>query len=281
MTAYSALRTELLRRVNSPNGKQLTSAVAGTYINNAIEDWATSVEPLWRNYGWYVTANQFRYALPSDWIKPKTLTWYQNGGGIPMTYMSPKDYQRAGYLDWQTTSGNPQAYTVIDSELYIAPTPGTTSNTSTLSGAHNTTVTTISVADGTKFHSNAGMVLINSEQIFHQGISSNDLTLAKRAQGGTTAASHSNSDTVKRLDLIAHYFYVPAALSSDGDSPAIPQRWHKTLLHHAIANALFQLGREEEAETQLQIYEGKKLEAKREVRRVQRDEYFNIYSPYA
>lgn len=280
MTAYSALRTELLRRVNSPTGKQITSAVAGAYINNALEDWTNSVEPLWRPYGFYVTANQFRYTLPSDFIKIKTLHWYQNGE-YELKPMSPKNFQRAGYFDWDSTSTHPVAYTIVDNCLWIGPPAGTTSNTSTLSGAHTSSVTTISVADGTKFHSNGGMILINSEQILHQAISTNDLTLAVRGQGGTTAASHSNADTVKRLDLIMNYFYVPAALSTDSAEPAIPQRWHKTLLHHAIAQALFQLGREEEAQIQQSLYEGKKLEAKREMRKVHsRDELDSIYTPY-
>lgn len=279
MTAYSALRTELLRRVNSPGGKQITSAVAGTYINNALEDWANSVEPLWRPYGFYVTAKQFRYALPADFIKPKTVHWYQNGE-YPLTYMSPKDFQRAGYFDWDSSSTRPVAYTIVDNCLWIGPPPGTTSNTSTLNGAHNSSVTTISVADGTQFHANGGMILVDTEQILHQNVSSNDLTLAVRGQGGTTAASHLTAATAYRLDLIMNYFYVPVALSSDSDSPAIPQRWHKTLLHHAIGNALFQLGRDDEAQVQIGLYEGKKLEAKREVRRAQRDEYYSIYTPY-
>jgi len=282
VTAYSALRTELLRRVNTPSGKQITSAVAGTYINNALEDWTNSVEPLWRPYGFYITANQFRYALPSDWVKPKTAHWYQNGHK-PLVYLSPKDFQRRGYLDWNQTVSSPEAYTIIDNCLYLGPPPSTSGNTSTLNGTHNSTVTTIAVGDGTQFHTNGGMILVENEQILHQGISSNNLTLAVRGQAGTTAAAHTpgtGTITVYRLDLIVNYFYVPAALSSDTAEPAIPQRWHKTLLHHAIANALYQLGREVEAGQQMAIYEAKKKEAKAEMRRVQRDEYFSIYSPY-
>jgi len=284
MTAFSALRTELLRRVNAPNGKQITSAVAGTYINNALEDWTTTVEPLWRPYGYYVTAKQFRYALPSDFIKPKTVHWYQNGE-YPLTYMSPKDFQRAGYFDWDATSTRPVAYTIVDNCLWLGPPPGTSSNTSTISNTVSSSATTIQVGDVTKFHSNGGMILIDSEQILHQGqdTSNNDLTLCVRGQGGTTAAAHNPGTAtlpVYRLDLIMNYFYVPPQLSSDTAEPAIPQRWHKTLLHHAIAQALFQLGREDEAQIQLGLYEGKKLEAKREMRRIQRDEYFSIYTPY-
>ena len=281
MTAYSALRTELLRRVNAPNGKQITSAVAGTYINNALEDWTNTVEPLWRPYGLYVTAKQFRYTLPSDYVKIKTLHWYQNGE-YELKPLSPKNFQRAGYFDWDATSTRPVAYTIVDNCLWIGPSPGTSGNTSTLNGSHNDSVTTIAVTDGTQFHTNGGMILVDSEQILHQGISTNDLTLGVRGQGGTTAASHLTAATVYRLDLVMNYFYVPPALSSDSAVPAIPQRWHKTLLHHAIAQALFQLGREDEAQIQQGLYEGKKMEAKREMRKTHsRDELDNIYTPYA
>jgi hypothetical protein len=279
VTAFSNLKTELLQRVNTPTGKQLTSAMAGNFINNALEDWTNTVEPLWRPYGFYVTANQFRYPLPSDHVKVKTLHWYQNGN-FPLKPMTPKNFQRAGYFDWTSAAGRPEAYTIADNCLFIGPRPSTSSNTSTLNGSHTSSVTTISVVDGTQFHDGGGMILVDTEQILHQGISTNDLTLAVRGQAGTTAASHNTAATVYRLDLIMNYFYVPATLSAGADVPAIPQRWQKTMLHHAIAAALFQLGREDEAQIQMGLYEGKKLEAKREMRKVHRDESDSIYTPY-
>lgn len=281
MTAFSALKTEVMQRVNDASGRTITTAIAGRFINNALEDWTNTVEPLWRPYGWYVTAKQIRYTLPSDWVKPKTIMWYQNGSGWEIPYMSPKEFQRRGYMTYNSTASKPEACTVIDGDLWLSHAPGSSSNTSTLNGAvSSTSAATIAVADGTKFHSNAGWALVDSEQIMHQNISTNDLTLCKRGQGGTTAATHLTAATIYRLDLVCTYFYVPVALSSTTDVPAIEQRWQKALLYKAIGDSLQMLGRAEEAQAQLQTYDEKKVEAKREMRRLQRDTYMQVYSPY-
>jgi len=279
MTAFSTLKTEVLQRVNDAGGVTITSAIAGRAINNALEDWTNTVEPLWRPYGWYVTAKQFRYDLPSDWVKPKTLMWYQAGADREIPYLSPKEFQRKGYMAYRGTSSTPEAFTIIDNDLWLGPAPGTTSNSSLMAGSINSSATTITVADGTKFHNHGGMILMGTEQIMHQGISTNDLTLCLRAQGGTTAASHS-CVTAYRLDLVATYFYVPVALSATTDVPAIEQRWQKALLYKAISECYQLCGRDEEAASQMQIYEQKKIEAKREMRKLQRDTYTQVYSPY-
>lgn len=279
MTAFSTLKTEVLQRVNDPSGVAITSAIAGRAINNALEDWTNSVEGVWRPYGWYVTAKQFRYDLPADWVKPKTLMWYQSGADKEIPYMSPKEFQRKGYFAYRGPTSNPEAYTIIDRDLWLGPAPGTTSNSSLMAGTITASATTITVADGTKFHTNGGMILLESEQIMHQGISTNDLTLCLRGQGGTTAASHV-CVTAYRMDLVANYFYVPVALSATTDVPGIEQRWQKMLLYKAIAECWFQVGRNEEAQEQMQIYEAKKTEAKKEMRRLQRDQYTQVYSPY-
>lgn len=281
MTAFSALKTELLQRVNDAGGNTITSTIAYRAINNALEDWTNTVEPLWRPYGWYVTAKQARYTLPSDWVKPKTLMWYQNNANKEIGYLSPKEFQRKGYMSFNSTASNPEAFTIIDGDLWLGPVPGSSSNTTTLNGAvSSTSATTIAVTDGTKFHTNAGWALVDTEQIMHQGISTNDLTLCKRGQAGTTAATHLTLATIYRLDLVATYFYVPAALSASTDVPAIEQRWQKALLYKAISECYALTGRPEESQAQMEIYEQKKKEAKREVRKLQRETYTQVYTPY-
>lgn len=281
MTAFSTLKTELLQRVNDASGRTLTTAIAGRFINNALEDWTNTVEDLWRPYGWYVTAKQVRYTLPSDWVKPKTFMWYQNGSGYEIPYMSPKEFQRKGYMTYNSTSSTPEAVTIIDNDLWLSHAPGSSSNTTTLNGAiSSTSATTIAVTDGTKFHANAGWALVDTEQIMHQNVSTNDLTLCKRGQGGTTAATHLTLATIYRLDLVATYFYVPVALSASTDVPGIAQRWQKALLYKAIGDSLKLLGRSEEGAAELELYEQKKVEAKREMRKLQRDTYTQVFSPY-
>ena len=67
----------------------------------------------------------------------------------------------------------------------------------TLNGAHNDTVTTISLATGTgKKYPSSGTVIINNEAIAYTGVSTDDLTGATRGSEGTTAAAHVDGDAV-------------------------------------------------------------------------------------
>ncbi len=69
--------------------------------------------------------------------------------------------------------------------------------TTTINGAHNDSITTISLAagTGTNFPSN-GSVVLNSEVISYTGVSTDDLTGCTRATQGTTAAAHSDGDDI-------------------------------------------------------------------------------------
>jgi len=68
--------------------------------------------------------------------------------------------------------------------------------TTTLNGAINNSVTTLTLTSGTNFP-NSGTVLINEELITYSGKSTNDLTGLTRGTSGTDAAAHSDGDTVR------------------------------------------------------------------------------------
>lgn len=70
----------------------------------------------------------------------------------------------------------------------------------TLAGAHNASVTTISVTSNAGFP-NAGTVLIDSEWIPYTSLGTNQLLGATRGAYGSTAASHSNLATVAPGEL--------------------------------------------------------------------------------
>lgn len=272
MAALSALRTDLQKRFQDSSGNFLSATPANQFINNAVEDFVNQTEPLWREYGWYVTAKQQRYDLPSDHMKLKTLTWYQNGR-FNVDYIPPKEFQLRGYLDKDTSRANPEYFTIVDNDIYLGPAPSTTSNTTTMNdaGGISATDTSVITTDGTKFQSPGGLILIESEQIAYQNLATNTLSLLLRAQGGTAAATHADGTTIKRMDLVAVYHYTAPTLSADADVPAIDTRWHRMVLHHALASALKMGGRDEAATIEMQYYEKKVLDAKREIRRVQRD----------
>lgn len=275
MAALSALRTDLRARFRDVAGNFISATPANLYLNIAFEDFTNDVEPTWREYGFFVTGKQFRYTPPTDFLHTLTMMWYQNGQ-YEIPYLSPQEFKTRGYMNRRISVSTPQAYTIIDGDLYLGPAPGTTSNTSILSpGSISAQQTTVNVANASKFQSPAGMVLIDSEQMEYQdndGASSlGNLLLVKRGQGGTTAAVHSSCATVKRLDLVMTYTYAFKYMSADTDTPNIPLQHHRTPVHYALALALKQDGRDKQAESEFKEYTMKRLEAKRQVRLLTRD----------
>jgi len=73
--------------------------------------------------------------------------------------------------------------------------------TTTLDGAITDSDTTISLTDASDFPS-TGVVFIGTERISYTGKSTNDLTGCTRGENNTTAASHSDGDTVKNAITI-------------------------------------------------------------------------------
>ena len=271
MAALSALRSDLQRRFQDKNGGALSAVPANLYLNIASEDFVNDVQPMSREYGFYITAYQFRYDLPTDYIHSRAMMWYQQGTAKELPYLSPQEFKAHGFLDKRIVTSTPEAYTIIDNDLYLGPAPSTTSNTSTTAGSMTALTASVAVADGTKFNSPAGIVLIESEQIAHQSNASNTLGLLIRGQGGTTAASHANPSTVKRLDLVMTYAPGHTYMSADADTPAFSSRYHRLIVLLALHYALKQFGMEEEAANAWEQYNAEKIKAKREFRRQVRD----------
>ena len=77
--------------------------------------------------------------------------------------------------------------------------------TTTLNGAINASVTTLTLTDASQFpDSGTNFIIIGSEEISYTGVSGNTLTGLTRGVAGTTAASHSDGATVTNsTDYIA------------------------------------------------------------------------------
>lgn len=80
-----------------------------------------------------------------------------------------------------------------------------TSTTATLNGAHNSSTTTITVDDTTDFEA-YGAIQIGDEIIEYTSKTSTTFTVSTRGRGyaGTTAASHSDTDTVYKCNTAVH-----------------------------------------------------------------------------
>ena len=76
----------------------------------------------------------------------------------------------------------------------------------TLNGNISASVTTIVLTSGTGFPASDGVIIISSEQIYYATRTTNTLTGCVRAYNGTTAATHSNGNTVYNYTPTTVYF---------------------------------------------------------------------------
>lgn len=271
MAALSALRLDLRTRFQDKNGGFLSAVPANLYLNLGCEDFVNDVQPMSREYGWTLTAKKFRYDLPSDFIQTRAMMWYYGGQDVEIPYRSPQEFKRLGLMNKRETASTPEAYTIIDDDIYIGPAPSASSNTSSITAAMLSTDSSMTVADATKFHSQAGIIIVESEQIAHQSNNgSTGLALLLRGQGGTTAAAH-GCVTVSRCDLVMVYSFTHLFMSADGDTPAFSSRYHRIPVLYALHLALKSNGQDDEAKDAYDLYVGMKTQARREIRRQTRD----------
>jgi hypothetical protein len=93
--------------------------------------------------------------------------------------------------------------------------------TSTLNGAINDSVTTLTLADASLFPSTGtNFVIIGSEEISYTGVTGNTLTGLTRGVAGTTAASHSDGATVTNSTD-----YIAWGEAASGDLVIEPGMW--------------------------------------------------------
>ncbi len=93
--------------------------------------------------------------------------------------------------------------------------------TTTLNGAINAAVTSITVADASQLpDSGTNFIIIDSEEISYTGISTNTLTGCTRGVAGTTAASHSDGATITNSTD-----YVAWGEAASGDLVIEPGMW--------------------------------------------------------
>jgi len=93
--------------------------------------------------------------------------------------------------------------------------------TTTLNGAINNSVTTLTLTDASQFPSSGtNFIIIGSEEISYTGVSGNTLTGLTRGVAGTTAASHSDGATVTNSTD-----YIAWGEAASGDLVIEPGMW--------------------------------------------------------
>ena len=164
-------------------------------------------------------ANQFKYDIDTD-IKTLHSIRFDTQ---PLVSMSQQDWE-SHHWDTDTSTTTPSHVAIFDRDIKIHPRPSASAASTTLNGAITASDTTITVASTSSFkRGDFYRFIINSEVIYATNSTSTTFTGCLRAQEGTTAASHSDSDTVTERDIVYTGQLYPTDLDSQSDETVIPE----------------------------------------------------------
>ncbi len=207
------------------NEDRADSRLLDNQIRDAINDKQRDIahRRLWTFYederSLSTVANQFAYDIDDNF----QLVYGIRVDTQPLVKISKTKWD---ILNWDTdqTSDNPSHAVVWNEQMLIWPRLSSAASTTTLSGAHTATVTTITVAATNAF--NKGdyyRFIINSEVIYATASTSTTFTGALRGREGTAAAAHSDSDTVTERDIVYEGHVEPTDLLDTQDRTEIPE----------------------------------------------------------
>lgn len=228
----------------------------------------------WVTYS--IVANEQNYLLPSDFIASDLLS-YKNNLGTLIPEVTQHELMIAYTQPYERSAERPRFYTTLYEKgseyLQLFPRPSTAAPATTLNGAINASVTTVTLTDSTNFPSK-GRLIVNSEVIEFNAndTSTGQLTGCTRGVEGTTAASHLDTDAVTMRDLNFYYWSTADDLDDDADVPLYPETYHMLPVFYAAWFVLVADGVKPEQSAQyLQQWEQGKLLAKRDVSMRRRD----------
>lgn len=237
------------------------------WLNYGYRNFVLKVGCLEKVKGYAMVANKYEYDLPSDLLDIVLMRWKDQ---YFVRWRDMEEFSRiAAYSD--ATSDRPTIYRIFpnQSTFRIYPIPNAASASTTLNGAINASVTSITLTSSTSFPAR-GRILIGSEQIAYYANASNVLTCI-RGDGGTTAASHSNGDPVTELPLTMHYSYIPPAMVVSTVDCQLPVQYEEAVIAYATAACFRAKDKYEVASQYKALYKEILDEAIATTRRQQRD----------
>lgn len=273
-TTLTNLLLDIRARLVETTADFFSDAELTRLINFAYRRFSKETEWTERHRSYPFVANQFKYALPSDTIKVIMVRLNEQ------VRVWPRDLEEFTAATGANSASalGPDIYVEYPQgvSLQVYPRPSTASDSTTVSGSHTSSVTTISVASATALP-DRGVVLINgSEQVRYYAKSGNDLQQCVRGDGGTTAASYSGSESVKLCELDVYSVYQPADLSAGSDTTAIPTIYDEVLIQYAVGTALLKRDKYREAKFYIELAEEGFKKARAERDKATRDRHFVI-----
>lgn len=157
-------------------------------------------------YSYSIPTTTQTISMPPDALRSETykfLMYMVNGRIYPIDF---KDVEiPLSEFPYQSIQGIPRWFLAWGSSIYIFPHASNTYNTTTLSSAVSLTDTTLTVASTASFPSYYGRITIGSEKILFTNKTSTQFLGCTRGVEGTTASTHSASDSVYENNLQIFY----------------------------------------------------------------------------
>lgn len=254
------MRKKVRKIVDEEDDSKISDDDIDEAINDVIRDLAH--KRLWSFFeserSFSSVADQFAYTIPATIQKIYSVR-FDTQPLVPINKVQFDD------LNWDTdaSSADPWNVAVWNRQILTYPRPSSSAATTTLTGTHTATGTTITVASTSSFkRGDYYRFIINSEVIYATASTTTTFTGASRGQEGTTAASHSNSDTVKERDIVYNGHTEPTDLINIQDRTPVPEP--EVIVNGAGATIAFNLEKETLADRLTIKYENglKELEEK-------------------
>lgn len=274
MTTLANIRDDIRNRLVETTADFYTNAELLVWINYSIKRFIQRTEWLERMRAQPLVANQYEYTLPTDVNKI-----------VAVRYRDQYDVEPQDMAEWfeyvgtfQSTGVPPQVYRQFpwDHKIRIYPIPSAASASTTVTGAHNDTVTTITVGDTTSFPTRGTITINGSEQVRYTAKTATTFTGCIRGDGGTTAASYTGTEAVRWAELEVYYTYSPTALSSDSDVLATPSMFDETIVDYVLSIALQKRDKYALAEKHFKKAEDYVTKALEDRTKANRDKYPNF-----
>ncbi len=274
MTTFVNLQTDVRSRLAEPTARLFSAAEIKRWINQGYHDFMCKTEWAERIKAVAIVANQFEYTLDTDVIKVAGVRWDDK---YRVDLLDQTEFiDRVGTSN-SSTSTRPWFYAEFpwDKKIRLYPIPSAAGASTTLNGAINSSVTTITLTSATSFPS-FGRIIIGTEQILYFAKSGNNLTQCVRGDGETTAASHSDLDAVSEGKMTIYQRYDPADMSADADTPRIPTTHDEALIIYATAIGMGKRDQWPQYDRLMGLYEERVKKALAERTKQQQDRLFAI-----
>ncbi len=276
MATLLNIRTEARSRVREATADFWSDVEMNRYINFGYKNFIARTEWTERVNAKVITANQYFIDLPSDLMKINMVRWADQ---YEVKHEDIGEFAaKAGFSDAE--SDRPDMYTLwpTDAKMRIYPIPSASSASTTVSGIHTSSATTIAVTDATYFPERGRAIINSSEQILWFAKSGNSLTQVVRGDGYSTAASYVGGETIQYAPLEIYINYMPADLSADGDTTRVSSVYDQAFSDYAVFCAMMKKDMYKESSVYKTSYDELVKLAREERLRVQRDRQYFIKS---